>query len=246
MVTKAYRRFEQRIEDYGTDLELCDLLVRKFSNATDTATSVAEALGSTIDRHPYLERRKNNRKSRLICGNHLKHTLYVAFIKDLFEDFSEFISDTMTKAALKGIDPARFVGDVKLDIHTVDFLAVGNWESAVRLISDEIFRKLENERNTKELIKKSSVRLGLQIDQGTLDAAMPYLDARHILVHRDGKTDKQYRHDYANIALNEEKIIVDFSFVARAKDTVTALALDIDQRIIASNLVRRQDISGHR
>jgi hypothetical protein len=164
----------------------------------------------------------------------------------LFEDLSEFISDTMTKAALKGIDPGRFVGEVKLDIHAADFLAAGDWEAAVKLVSDAIFRKLENERNTRDLIRKASVRLGLQISQQTLDAAMPYLDARHILVHRDGRTDEQYRRDYPNIRLRDERIVVDYPFVADAKRTVTALALDIDQRIIASNLVRPQDVSGQR
>ncbi len=116
----------------------------------------------------------------------------------------------MTKAALKGIDPARFVGEVRLDIHAAEFLAAGNWDAAVALVSNAIFRKLENERNTKDLVRKASVRLGLQIDQGKLDAAMPYLDARHMLVHRDGKTDEQYRRDYPGIPLDGEKLIIDY------------------------------------
>lgn len=246
MATKAYRRFIQRVEYYGTDLELCDLLVRQFFAVRNSETTVSEALGSTKDRHPYLGRRVNARRSRQICGSHLKHTLHVAFVKDLFEDFSAFLSETMTKAALKGIDPARFVGEVKLDLHAAEILAAGNWDAAVRLVSDAIFRKLENERNTRDLIRKASVRLGLQIEPAALDAAMPYLDARHILVHRDGVTDQQYRDDYPQVALNGEKIVVDYPFVSAAKQAVTALALDIDNRIIAADLVRRQDIDGQR
>ncbi len=246
MATKAYRRFVQRIDYYGTDLELCDLLVRQFFALPNSEVSLAQALDSTDERHPFLSRRQNNKRSRAICGMHLKHTLHVAFVKDLFEDFSEFLSDTMTKAALRGIDPARFVGEVKLDIHASDFLAAGNWDAAVRLVSDAIFRKLENERNTRDLIRKASVRLGLQIDQAILDSAMPYLDARHMLVHRDGGTDEQYRNDYPAIALNNNKITVDYPFVAEAKRTVSALALDIDNRILAAGLVRQQDIAGQR
>jgi len=246
MATKAYHRFIQRIEYYGADLELCDLLVRRFFAVPNSQATLAEALDSANDRHPYLGRRVNAQRSRLICGNHLKHTLHVAFIKDLFEDFSAFLAETMTKAALRGIDPGRFVGDVRLDIHASEILAAGNWDAAVRLVSDAIFRKLENERNSRDLIRKASVRLGLQIDQAALDAAMPYLDARHILVHRDGVTDEQYRHDYPQIGLGGMKLVVDYPFVSEAKRTVTALALDIDDKIVAADLVRRQDLSGQR
>jgi len=246
MTTKAHHRFIQRVEYYGTDLELCDLLVKRFIAVGNSQASVAEALGSTNDRYPYLGRRVNALKSRRICGSHLKQTLYIAFIKDLFEDFSAYLADTMTKAALKGIDPARFIGDVRLDIHAAEILGAGNWDAAVRLISDAIFRKLENERNTRDLIRKASVRLGLQITQATLDDAMPYLDARHILVHRDGVTDLQYHNDYPLIRHNGDKIAVDYAFVSEAKRTVVALALEIDNKIIATDLVRGQDLHGRR
>jgi len=246
MPTKAYHRFIQRVEYYGADLELCDLLVRQFFVAQNTDTSVAEVLGSNNDRHPYLGRRANVRRSRMICGSHLKHTLHVAFVKDLFEDFSAFLADTMTKAALKGIDPARFVGDVRLDIHVTDILGAGSWDATVRLVSDAIFRKLENERNTRDLIRKASVRLGLQIEQAALDNAMPYLDARHILVHRDGSTDQQYRNDYPQIQLRDDKLVVDYAFVSEAKRRVSELAVEIDNKIIAADLVRRQDMQGQR
>ena len=246
MVTKAFRRFEQRVEYYGADLELCDLLVRSFTIRPNTATSLAVDLGTDAARHPYLARRTNTLASRRICGSHLKSTLYTAFIKDLYEDFSEYLATIMANAAIKGVNPARFVGNIKLDLHATDILSAGNWEGAVRTISDSIFRKLENERNTRELIRKASERLGLNVDQVVLDAAMPYLDARHMLVHRDGKTDDQYRIDYPHIVLRDEKIVVDFPFVSSAKSAISALAREIDQKLIAADLVRRQDLDGNR
>ena len=243
MPTKAFRRFEQRIDYYGADLELCDLLVRAFIARPNSQASLSAELGSDPAHHPYLGRRTNNRQSRRICGTHLKSTLYIAFVKDLYEDFSEYIATIMTNAAMKGINPARFVGDVKLSISAADILATGSWDKAVREISDAIFRKLENERNTKDLIRRASERLGLNIDQVLLDNAMPYLDARHILVHRDGKTDEQYRHNYPDIPLRDQKIITDFNLVSDAKGAVTALARDIDDKLLAADLVRAQDIA---
>jgi hypothetical protein len=246
MATKAYRRFVQRTEDYNSDLELCDLLVRQFFVAQNSQVTVAEALGSSNLQHPHLGRRQNSKQSRNIVGYHLKATLYAAFIKDLFEDFSEFLSETLTKAAMKGIDPARFIGNVKLEIHAADILGAGNWDAVVRMISDALFRKLENERNTKDLIEKASVRIGLHLDASTLSAAMPFLDARHMLVHRDGKTDEKYRHDYPNVRVRSDKIVVDLQFVSAAKNSVMALAEHIDDSVIARNLVRTQDMDGQR
>ena len=168
MATKAYRRFVQRTEDYNSDLELCDLLAKKFFATQNSQATVAEALGSSNMAHPHLGRRQNSRQSRKIVGYHLKATLYAAFIKDLFEDFSAFLAETLTKAAMKGIDPARFIGNVKLEIHAADILGAGSWDAVVRMISDALFRRLENERNTKDLVEKASVRIGLQLDTLTL------------------------------------------------------------------------------
>jgi hypothetical protein len=245
MATKALRRFVQRVDYYGADLELCDALVRSFMGSANSTSTVAEGLASTNTQYPYLAKRVNSKRSREICGMHLKRTVHIAFVKDLFEDFSEYISTAMTKAAQAGIDPNKFVGEVKLDLHVADILKSGNWDAAVKLISDAVFRKLENERNTRELIRKATVRLGLNLTQAKIVAAMPYLDARHILVHRDGKTDEQYRTDYPGIALRGDAIVVDYTFVSAAKTNIIALAQHVDDNLIAANLVRAQDLSGN-
>lgn len=244
MPTKAYHRFAQRVDSYSADLELCDVIVRKFLNQPNTAQTLAESLNSTNERHPNLGRRQNNRQSRMIVGRHLVRTLHTSFVKDLFEDFSEFLSTSLVRAAQRGIEPARFVGDVKLELNAADILKTGSWDAAVQLISDAVFRKLENERNTKDLIRRASVRLGLALDAQIIDAAMPYLDARHILVHRDGKSDELYRRDYPAIELDGDRIQVNFGFASTARDRVTALVRHIDDQIIAADLVRRQDMVG--
>lgn len=241
MATKAYRRFEQRVDGYGADLELCDILVRSFIGRRNSEDFISVDLGSDTNRHPILGRRRNNLTSRRTCGAHLKSTLYTAFIKDLFEDFSEFLASTMSNAAAKGIDPSRFIGDVKIEVNAKDIMSIGNWDDAVRSISDAIFRKLENERSTRDLISKASVRLGLNIPAALLNAAMPYLDARHILVHRDGKTDEKYRIDYPAVRLRDNKIIVDLAFCSEARLHIEALASEIDREILAADLVRQQD-----
>jgi hypothetical protein len=182
----------------------------------------------------------------MIVGRHLVRTLHTSFVKDLFEDFSEFLSTSLVRAAQRGIDPARFVGDVKLELSAAEILKAGGWDAAVQMISDAIFRKLENERNTKDLIRKASVRLGLALNPAVLEVAMPYLDARHILVHRDGKTDDLYRRDYPAIELDRDRIQINFAFVSAARERVTALVRHMDEQIILAGLVRPQDMIGQR
>ncbi|UWQ16663.1 hypothetical protein [Jannaschia sp. M317] len=245
MKTKAFQRFIQRIGYYDSDIELCDLLVKSYLNGPNSDENIAVALSATAESHPVLAGRPNTRASRNTTGNHLKSTVAAAYIKDLFEDFSEYISEVMTKAAIKGINPAQFVGDVKIEIQARDILSYGTWDQVVSHISGEIFRKLENERNTRELIRKASRRLGLNVDNALLDAAMPYLDARHILVHRDGKTDQKYRDTYPAVRLRNEKIVTDLTFAKDAKTAVKALGSDIDAKIIAADLIRQQDLSGN-
>ncbi|OCC24861.1 hypothetical protein MB02_05220 [Croceicoccus estronivorus] len=235
--TKAYHRFQQRCDYYETDLQLCELLVRDFVSIADSTSSVAVALGSTKAQHPRLGQ-LNSLRTRQIRGGHLRQTLSASFVKDIYEDFVEFFGETMTRAAQKGIDPGRFAGEVKLDFQARDILAAGSWDNLVALISQRIFRALENERKTALLISKVSTRLGLTIDTAVIDAAMPYLDARHMLVHQDGRADDQYRRNYPGIAAPRGKIRLDNAFIAATRSTIDGLARAIDAQIIAHNLVR--------
>ncbi|UWR21125.1 hypothetical protein [Sulfitobacter sp. S190] len=245
MKTKAFWRFTQRIGYYDSDIELCDLLVAAYMQRANSGDDIAVDLGATAASHPVLAGRPNTLASRRTTGNHLRTTVAAAYIKDLYEDFSEYLAEIMAKAALKGINPGQFVGDVKFDIQAKDILAAGSWDNVVNQISEGIFRKLENEKSTRDLVRKASIRLGLNINNALLDGAMPYLDARHILVHRDGKTDQRYRDAYPAVRLRSQKIITDLLFAKDAKTAVRALADDIDAKMIAAGLIRPQDINGN-
>ena len=244
MPTKAFQRFNARVTAYDSDLELADVLIRGFLRTPNSPSSVGEALDAQQDTHVILHSRVNSRASRNILGRHLKKTLYGAFIKDIYEDFADYVSSSLSRAALAGIDPARFVGEIKLDLHAVEIIAAGSWENVVRLMSDKIFRALENERSTIVLIDKISRRLGLNLDQQILDAAMPYLDARHILVHRDGLSDEIYRNKYPLVPLQGDQIVLNFALISAGRSTVRALARHIDDQLIAAGLVRAQDLVG--
>ncbi|PTT74807.1 hypothetical protein DBR41_27000 [Pseudomonas sp. HMWF010] len=247
MPSKALHRFTQRLISYETDLELTDVLITNFLRGQADERTICEATGGRVDGYPRLHACPNTIQSRKIVGLHLKSTIHVAFIKELYEDFSDFLATSLSRAALAGVDASRFAGEVKLDIHAKEILQAGSWDAVIRLISDKIFRALENERNTRSLINKMSVRVGLQLEENVLTAAMPYLDARHILVHRDGKPDDLYVRSYPDVPIARNgAITMNFDFVTRARNAVKALAEHIDARMIDAGLVRQQDIAGQR
>lgn len=242
--SKALQRFQDRVRAFSEDLELSDLLVKQLRNLQDSNESICEALAGQPDRHERLHARRNTAASRGIISNHFRRTIQSAFIKDLHEDFSDYLATSLGRAALTGIDPNRYTGDVKIDIKASELLAAGSWEAVVALISSKIFRALENEKSTRKLIKKISDRVGLELDDTILDSAMPYLDARHILVHADGIADETFKTTYPDIELNDSKLSINFDFVAQAKDTVQKLACHIDGKLLEKGLVPAQFISG--
>lgn len=245
MQTKAHQRLAGRIVSYSTDFEIANVLVRDFEARADSRGSLATSLNAPAASHPKLHTRRNTEGSRRIVGRHLKKTLYVSFIKDLYEDFGEYLSNILNIAALAGVDPARFAGDVKIELKATEILSAGDWPNSVRLISDKIFRQLENERSTTKLIEKIDAKLGLAVPRATIDAALPYLDARHIFVHRDGVSDALYRVSYPGIPLDRSgKLKANYNFVISAQSAVSALAKALDDRLIDLGLVREDDLVG--
>lgn len=59
-------------------------------------------------------------------------------------------------------------------------------------------------------------------------------------------TDPQYRNDYPHIPYRNDKLTDDYSFASDAKQRVNELAVEIGNKIIAADLVRRQDLQGQR
>ena len=245
MASKAFQRFKDRMKSCAEDMELADILVDRFRVTADSDQTLCEALGGDPKRHSLIHGRKNTAASRSIVAGHFRKTVQVAFVKDLHEDFSEYLATSLGRAALTGVDPNRYTGEVKIDIKAAELLAAGSWEAVVSLISNRIFRALENEKSTSKLIRKISDRLGLQLDEAILNEAMPYLDARHMLVHADGGTDEAYREAYPGVELDaDNRIVINYSFVSSALTKVKALVTHVDKKFVENNLVPAQHLQG--
>ena len=215
MKTKAHGRFFSRAAHLDTDIEMAHVLKIAIADGALNANGGAHVFDAVDARkHPRLAVRANTLNSRKLVAGHLSATLFEAFIKNIFEDLVQYFSEIMRAATKKGLDPNRLIGEHKISIEANKILLAGNWNAVIDLVSESVFRKLENERSTKNLINKMNTKLNLGVRQATIDASLPYLEIRHLLVHSEGKADQKFCNEFPGIgATAGKKIKLDYKLL---------------------------------
>jgi hypothetical protein len=244
MKTKHLVSFLNRAAHFEADIELVDVLAQASDAGTLSQGGGPHLFDSVAPaRHPRLAKRKSSDHNRRLAVRHLKASLCASYIKDLYEDFGKYMQDVLEAAARNGINPGRLIGTHRINVEANDLLATGTWEGVVHMIASSIFRKLEDDRNTKSLIQAMDAKLGLGLDQAVLDAALPYFELRHLLVHKDGMADADFCQRFPAFgAVTNSKISVEFTVVASARIAVTALAKHFDSKVVANNIVAPADL----
>lgn len=241
MKTKAFVRFLNRVQHYSADLELVDVFARSANKLATGKGYMFDAVSPS--HHPVLSKRGSAKGSRTNALTHLKATLGASHIKDLYEDLSEYLRTVLTICARRGVQPARLVGSHRFEVDAKTLLELGSWDAIVEFVSKRIYRSIEEERSTKELVRKMSAKLGLNIDQSFIDQALPYLDARHLLVHEDGRVDEKYARDYPALGLKHGEFIkTDYQFVSDASSAIIALVREFDRQIVATGMIDSTDL----
>ena len=230
MKSKGYQRFYSRLDYFRLDREVVDILVK---NKEMLAGVDKIFLGVTASGHPLLNARENTEYSRTIVVKHLKNSVYVAFIKEIYEEVTEYIRYILRQAALNGADTNRLLGEHNVSMKANEILSKGSKEEIVQLITDQMFQQLENERSTMTLIQKIKNKLGLNIDQNTIDTALPYLECRHVFVHNDGKPTAEFlaRHTFVRTDA-KGRINLTAEFLTKAFNAVNRLLLTVDREML--------------
>lgn len=202
--SKGYRKFDSRLKNFQEDIETLDVFCKNIP-----VFSTGETLfdGVTV-KHPCLKRRQNTQHNRILVSTHLKHTLYVSLVKEIYEEVMLFLGYTLTCGALTFDNPTRLVGnDQKVNMNANDILSLDCKADIVSRIMQDIFRKLENKRDTLLLINELNSRLGLEVSEDVISKAIPYLQSRHKFVHADGLVDKEFKLLYPTIQLTNDGYI---------------------------------------
>ena len=241
MKTKSLVRYLNRTAQFDADLELTDI----FSQPRYWGRLTNAALFPGIDsrKHIRLAKRKATKHSRELACKHLNITIRSAYIKDIYEELTHYLSDLIRCCAKRNLDPDRLIGDHKFQIDANTLLSLGSWENVLRRVADDLFRKLENERSTIKLITAVDAKLNLKLDNSIVEAAMPYLDMRHVLVHRDGIVDAEFAARHPQIGLSAgQEFSLQFSQIADARNAINALVTQIDERVVSNNLLLAEDL----
>lgn len=243
MKTKYLVKFLNRAAHLDADIELADIVaIASKSGALYTAGSPHLFDAVVPEQHPRLAARTNNAYNRKMAIRHLKASLCASFLKEAYEDVTAYMQDILEAAARNGLDPNRLIGEHKVSFEANDILRAQNWHAVVHLVTKSVFRKLENEKSTKDLLKSMNTKLNLGVTQTKIDAALPFLEIRHLLVHADGIADAAFCNSYPTFGASVGvKIKLDFTVLQNARTALLELVQQFDEKVIACNVVASAD-----
>lgn len=199
--SKGYRRFKSRVEYFQDDIEAVAVFLKNKELLADDDRIFKSVTDSG---QPRLSKRKNSPGSRGVVIRHLRNTLFVSIVKDLYEEVLLYCAYATDCAAQTSPDANRLVGAQNISFTANDILSLPDRKSIVSLVISRVFRGLENKKNTLLLVSALNDRLNLGVSHDTIANALPYLEARHKFIHADGKADEKFKADYPGVELDED------------------------------------------
>lgn len=241
MKSKGYKKFENRMNFFRIDVELVDVL---FKNKESIKDSIHIFKNVDKENHPLLVARTSSTGSRRIVMSHLRKTIYVSFLKDLYEEVTEYIRYILYQASQQGVSADRIIGEHTFKMNANKILSLSTRGEIVKVIIDQVFQQLEAERSTIELFQKIKNKLGLDdINQSLIDQAVPYLTCRHIFVHTDGKPNDDFKTKYPDIPLDKKgRIFLDVDFLNKAYTSINTLLKEIDKSLITKKYIPNSEL----
>lgn len=240
MKSKGYQKFETRLVYFREDFELVDVL---FLNKEKLKSDDKIFMMVNADRHPLLSGRESKKGSRKNVMTHLKKSIFVSFLKEMYEEVTEYIRYILLQGSINGVEPKRIVGEHNFKMQANDILSLATKEDVIRAVTDQIFQQLESERSTIELFQKTKNKLGLNVSQELIDKSIPYLTCRHIFVHSDGKPNDEFKAKYPEIRLDKKnRIALDLEFLNAAYKSVNDLLKAYDAEMIQKNYISQAEL----
>ena len=237
--SKRYQTFNNRMLHFDDDIEYVDVLYASLRKSLSILPE--DALFQEIDseKHPKLSRYKVCDDNRLLVFHHLKSTVYSAYIKELYEEFTMYLKGVMQDIYLTAkISPDRIVGEHRMTLSANDILKYAADGTIATVVIDSIFQTLENERSTISLITKVCKKLGLDADKSIVDTAVYYLEIRHKLVHTDGYADAEFRTSHPTLRYTGRNYIdLTYQSICDAKSAVFELVAALDRDAIEKGLL---------
>lgn len=240
--SKAYHSFEQKLSYFDDDIELVDVLRRSVLSGDLTDPASANVL-KHVDpaRHTHIARRQNADGSRTLVVNHLRATVYSSYVKDVYEEVTQYLRTILAQSSKNGFNSGRLIGEHSFKVEAKTILDLGSWDKVCQMVAESVFQSLEAERSTLRLLEKMASKLALTIPTPLINAALPYLEVRHFLVHTDGKVSQEYMDAYPQIQTQDGYIALSYTFISNLRESVKSLIAEYDREVIARDLLRAED-----
>ncbi len=242
MRSKAYHAFEQKLIYFDDDVELIDILracVIGGDLTENGSQHVLKRLKPT--KHKHIARRQNSDGSRKLIINHLRSSVYSSYVKDIYEEVTEYFKTILKKASGNGFSAGRIVGEHSFKVDAKTILDLENWDSVCQMVTDSVFQSLETERSTLKLLEKVASKLGLDVAKEHIETALPYLETRHFLIHCDGKLTDEFKQNHPHIRCENDYLALDYTFICKYRDSVKKLIHEYDREVIRTNLLKPED-----
>ncbi len=242
MRSKAYHAFEQKLIYFDDDVELIDIL-RECVIGGDLTENGSQHVLKRLKptKHKHIARRQNSVGSRKLIINHLRSSVYSSYVKDIYEEVTEYFKTILKKASSNGFSAGRIVGEHSFKLDAKYILELGNWDNVCQMVTDSVFQSLETERSTLKLLEKVASKLGLNVAREHIEAALPYLETRHFLIHCDGKLTDEFKQNHPHIRCENDYLALDYTFISKYRESVKKLVHEYDKEVIRTNLLKPED-----
>lgn len=249
--TKALQRFEGLIRSLRQNLELLDVsltLANKVcKDKKQEGLSIAEALNSNIGRHPQLNHPnkpidigRTFSTVRIRMNEQTMITLYKCFSDYMTNIIREIIETNNSDALIR-----LGAGGKDVSMTFMDIIRFDDKSSIVEEMARRVYRKLENERSTTELLNKVIKVTHVKIADELKEKALLYLEIRHLIIHNDSKVDEDFRKRNNELqglvkTKSKDRIQLNFDLSSQAIVCVSELCQEIDKQLIDLGLVSKR------
>ena len=193
-------------------------------------------------KHPRLSNQKASDDNRRHVAGHLRKSVHASYIKDLYEDYSEYLTE-MISVTKRGFTPRRIEGQHKVTLDANTILECGSWDGVLSLVTESLFDRLCSMSNTGRITQMLDDVLGLDLDLKVVATAQPYIELRHLLVHADGIASPEFCIAFPDFGAYEgENVKITTSVAREARTAVTELVEHIDSKAVAVGLVVAADM----
>jgi hypothetical protein len=242
--TKSHQKLRSRIQYLLLHMQTVDAALHVMRSAipdpSEKKVTLVNALGFDKDKYCELNHPVDE-KDRIINHTRARNSEYA--IITLYRYFIEYLRNVLREIYI--YKPLVVVGKAPPEycLSYVEIVKLGSFDAISEKMVTDVFRHLEEKRNTKKFIKNMLAGI-ITVDEATKTNALKYLDMRHLFIHASGIVDQEYINKYGKeLSLHVgENLPTTYDNARAAIEAVTLLCQVIDQELIAHGYVEPREL----